>query len=118
MYTPEQATRILNALRLGRKKRPEKIDGELFRNDKAACALGAIAIGLGIPDNLVNDYLHPTKDADQDKAYNFVKDTLGLEFWSDISSIYSVNDDTVSQGGHPDQAVIEYIKENTVGISS
>ncbi len=98
--------KIITALRLGRKKRPKKIFGKPFDTSNGACAIGAIAVGLGLP----------TKDQAPENlgniAYKFVRNQLGIEKHTNdlVTKIWRKNDDAEWLKADPDKAVIEYIR--------
>ncbi len=103
MITEQQRNRLLTALRLGRKKKPEQITGRLFgSNNNGACAIGAIALGLGFK---------PEEHEDVEDAYNFVNEKIELNPALDIiNHIWRTNDDAQYKERSPDDLVIEYIK--------
>lgn len=68
MLTNEE---VIEALHKGREQRPVKIAGNLFRNGDKACALGAIAIGLGFEPELWDNGHY-----DEGKGYSFLTPTI------------------------------------------
>jgi hypothetical protein len=110
-------TLIIEALHKGRELYPEKECGSPFSsNNKGACAIGAIAAGLGfVPDN--------TGYGRTVAPYDFVQDKLiadGIEpkiAYRIINHIWSTNDscwddDTEEMIVDPDLTVIESLKAN------
>lgn len=103
---------LINALIEGRKVRPKHSFGVNLKGEDEACALGAIAIGLGY-ENIPNP-----SDGDSETVYDFI-DLCGFSKYK--KPIYSLYDNTLMQeydknrnkdaaGALADAKVIDYIR--------
>lgn len=100
---------VIDALKAGREKRPIKISGRCFSDNDKACALGAIALGLGYN-------WESTELIDNEReVYDFLENYMTSSVWG---KIYRTNDDSwqwdINQEAYamvrdPDEAVIEYL---------
>jgi hypothetical protein len=98
------------ALRLGRLVRPERCSVTMFDAYHGACALGAMAVGLGFD---------PRQVSAEDNAYQFVADKFGwtLETSDEgdppdgsVSAIWSRFDRAENRGNDGDAAVLAYLE--------
>lgn len=89
------------ALRLGRLIRPVEAWSRVFEGANAACAIGAMALGYGLPDPGEND-------SGRD-AYLLVAARVGLPHDSEaFDGIWKASDD--AEDGERDAATIAYLE--------
>jgi len=106
------ADEIIAALHKGREVRPIQFHGVLWEDNDKACALSAIAIGLGI---------EPTDDInEEEEIYLSLGKILNNSKVDGVYEIFHLNDHAwgwKEEGGYgqvydPDEAVIQFVKEN------
>lgn len=97
---------LINALKEGRKKFPKRGNEVLWDASRpnVACALGAIAVGLGYTPTITDGRY------DYAAGYDFLKPHIApLQAWN----IYEVNDESFDGGveiRNPDLAVIHFLE--------
>ena len=91
------------ALRLGRLIRPTEVAGRMFLGDDAACANGAIALGLGYRGPLSTGTEHCDGDT---PVYLFL-----VSERVPAGAILVENDTAVGRGESGDAAVLAYLEE-------
>lgn len=94
--TPERVSPLKpsEALRLGRLIRPVRCSGRFFRDANAACANGAIAVGLGYEPPLSNE----SYTADE-HAISFIEERWPSFPWIDVfirNDIHHWSDDQIA----------------------
>jgi len=117
--------KLLEAFRKGRKQKPEnKITFMYDRNRPyAACALGAIVVGLGADEDVVRSYTGlPITNFDHEEPldpYEFAKNSLQSLNYGQIHEalITTLNDEAVRKGIDPDEAVRKLIREHKTFIN-
>lgn len=110
----EPVTPILpsEALRLGRLTRPRKVNCNTFYESVGACALGAMAIGYGMPDP--GDVGRNSSLELDHAAYGVVAEAAfgGNITHPDFARVWRLNDSTSDADG--DAAVLAYLRERSL----
>lgn len=112
--------KLIEALKKGRERFPKRGHGSLWQSkgEPIACALGAIAVGLGYEPRVEEEDEdgYTSTWYDQENGYDFlnqyIPSTIQDRIWriNDQSFEYDYEDNTDIEIRNPDLAVMEFLK--------